>query len=73
MGVKVTYTHDAYPKGHVFALIGLGELPNGEAVEFDEAALDQFQRVTGLTLKEAVAGNKSFKVESSPAKKGGDG
>lgn len=70
MGIKVTYSHPAFPKGHVFALNGLGELPNETPVEFTDDQLDNFKTVNGVSLKEATAGNKLFKIDSS---KGGDG
>lgn len=71
MGVKVTYSNDAFPKGHPFYISGLdGELKNGETTEFSDEAVAQFEATQGMTIRAALKDSKDLTVES--AKGGGE-
>lgn len=70
MGVKVTYSNDAFPKGHPFYISGLeGMLKNGEATEFSDEVVAQFESLQGMTLRTALKDSKDLTVEAA---KGGD-
>lgn len=67
--MKVTYTNDAFPKGHEFYVEQLASFPNGEQVELTADQLAAFENFTGLKFADVVKSNPMYSVGSA---KGGE-
>lgn len=74
MALKVTYQHDAFPKGMEVAVDRLGVLKNGEPTTISKEDEEAFVAEHGMSVKEAFKDYKNVKVEGTAeaSKSGGD-
>lgn len=66
MPLEVKINHPGFPEGYELELAGVGVFPNGSSVTLTEDQERAYIIRNGQTLKDAVAGNDSFKVTGTP-------
>jgi hypothetical protein len=72
MGLKVTYEHPDFDKGHEFSVNGLGILKNGEATEISDEQERTFVATNQASVRDALKGNGAFTVEGTASVKESD-
>jgi hypothetical protein len=72
MGLKVTYTHPAFPDDYEFDVYGVGLVTNGEAKELtaeeEQAAVGKL----GMPVRDYLGESEDMKVEGTATVKAAD-